>query len=384
MCSTTQEIDRLSDKVIFMIAGEASGDLLGASLIESLKVRGYKNFIGVGGTLMMQAGLVSLFPMSDISVMGLLPVIKKLPKILLRISQTINAIVSSSPICLILIDAPDFTHRVAQRVRKIAPSIPIINYVSPTVWAWRPGRAKKMAAYIDCVLALLPFEPEAYRRLSGPRCVYVGHPLLEHDISHKTHELEKIHNVFIIMPGSRIAEIKRMAPIYGDVVELLQSDIKDLDVVVPIAPGMQQLLLEETGKWSVPPRLISQQEKFTYFEKGHLALVTSGLATLELALSEVPMVVAYKVSLIEYFFKFLIKVNSIVLPNLIIGENFVPEFIQDRATAKILASAVKELLDDEHERRQQIAMFARVREALIISGTKPSHRAAEVILEYLR
>lgn len=154
----------MSDKVIFMIAGEASGDLLGASLIESLKVRGYKNFIGVGGTLMMQAGLVSLFPMSDISVMGLLPVIKKLPKILLRISQTINAIVSSSPICLILIDAPDFTHRVARRVRQIAPSIPIINYVSPTVWAWRPGRAKK---WLPTLIAFLRYCPSNQRPISA-------------------------------------------------------------------------------------------------------------------------------------------------------------------------------------------------------------------------
>lgn len=384
MRATTSEINCLSNQVIFLIAGEASGDLLGASLIESLKARGYKHFTGVGGICMRQAGLVSLFPMHDISVMGILPVIKNLPKILFRISQTIAAIVSSSPSCLIIIDSPDFTHRVAKRVRKIAPSIPIINYVSPTVWAWRPGRAKKMCAYIDCVLALFPFEPEAYRRLSGPRCVYVGHPLLERTPAYKTQELEKTKKAFIIMPGSRVAEIKRMAPIYGAVVDLLKPEIKDLDIVLPVAPNMEQLLLQEIKKWTVAPRLISQPEKSAYFEMARLALVTSGLATLELALSQVPMVVAYKVSFIEYFFRFLIKVSSIVLPNLIVEKNFIPEFIQDRATAKNLAQAVKELLVDEEKRRQQILMFARVHEKLSLSGAKPSDRAAEVIMEYLR
>jgi lipid-A-disaccharide synthase len=241
-----------------------------------------------------------------------------------------------------------------------------------------------MCAYIECVLALFPFEPEAYRRLSGPRCVYVGHPLLERKLTYKTQELEKAKNAFIIMPGSRVAEIKRMAPIYGGVVDLLKSEIKDLDIVLPVAPNMELLLLEEIKKWTVAPRLISQGEKSAYFEKARLALVTSGLATLELALSQVPMVVAYKVSFIEYFFRFLIKVNSIVLPNLIVEKNFIPEFIQDRATAKNLAQAVKELLVDEEKRRQQILMFVRVHEALSLSGAKPSDRAAEVIMEYLR
>ncbi len=373
----------MNNQVIFLIAGEASGDVLGASLMESLKARGYTNFSGVGGDHMRQAGLVSLFPMQDISVMGLVPVIKKLPKILYRISQTIEAVVSAAPACLIIIDSPDFTHRVARRVRKINPAIPIINYVSPTVWAWRSGRAQKMQAYIDCVLALLPFEPEAYRRLSGPKCVYVGHPLLEQELVQQNQLLEKTKNVFIIMPGSRVAEIKRMAPLYGAVLDLLKSDIQDLDVVLPVAPNMKSLVIEEIEKWSVSPRLITQREKSAYFAKSRVALVTSGLATLELALCQVPMIVAYKVSFFEYFFRFLIKVNSIVLPNLIVEENFIPEFIQDRATAQNLAQAVKKLLEDDKMRHQQIIAFKRVREALSLSGAKPSDRAAEVILEYL-
>ena len=332
---------------------------------------------------MRQAGLVSLFPMQDISVMGLVPVIKKLPKILYRISQTIEAVVSAAPACLIIIDSPDFTHRVARRVRKINPAIPIINYVSPTVWAWRSGRAQKMQAYIDCVLALLPFEPEAYRRLSGPKCVYVGHPLLEQELVQQNQLLEKTKNVFIIMPGSRVAEIKRMAPLYGAVLDLLKSDIQDLDVVLPVAPNMKSLVIEEIEKWSVSPRLITQREKSAYFAKSRVALVTSGLATLELALCQIPMIVAYKVSFFEYFFRFLIKVNSIVLPNLIVEENFIPEFIQDQATAQNLAQAVKKLLEDDKMRHQQIIAFKRVREALSLSGAKPSDRAAEVILEYL-
>ncbi|HXE23622.1 MAG TPA: lipid-A-disaccharide synthase, partial [Roseiarcus sp.] len=166
---------------VALVAGEHSGDQLGDKLMRALREAraGDVAFSGVGGEAMEAEGLRSLFPISDIAVMGILPVLARLPTLIKRIRATAAAIVADKPDALVIIDSPDFTHRVARRVRAALPSLPIVDYVSPSVWAWRPGRAKAMRAYVDCVLALLPFEPEAYRRLGGPRCVYVGHPLIE-------------------------------------------------------------------------------------------------------------------------------------------------------------------------------------------------------------
>ncbi|MGZ9409515.1 MAG: hypothetical protein ACXW3J_02665 [Methylocystis sp.] len=165
---------------IFLVAGEASGDQLGAALMRALRAaRPETVFSGVGGEAMAREGLVSLFPLEDIAVMGLIPVLARLPRLVWRIAQTARAVVDQAPDCLVIIDAPDFTHRVARRVRATRPDLPIVDYVSPTVWAWRPGRARAMRDYVDCLLALLPFEPQAHVRLGGPRCVYVGHPLVE-------------------------------------------------------------------------------------------------------------------------------------------------------------------------------------------------------------
>ncbi len=164
---------------IFLIAGEASGDQLGAALMQALRARADVVFSGVGGAEMVNAGLTSLFPLDDLAVMGFLPVLRHLPRLMKRLDETVAAVLDEKPDALILIDSPDFTHRVARRVRRQMPTLPIIDYVSPTVWAWRSGRARAMRAYIDHVLALLPFEPDAYRRLGGPACSYVGHPLIE-------------------------------------------------------------------------------------------------------------------------------------------------------------------------------------------------------------
>ncbi len=166
---------------VALVAGEHSGDQLGQKLMQALSeaYAGEVAFFGVGGEAMEVAGLESLFPISDIAVMGILPVLARLPKLMARIRETAEAVVAARPDALVIIDSPDFTHRVARRVRAALPNLPIVDYVSPSVWAWRPGRARAMLPYVDCVLALLPFEPEAYRRLSGPRCVYVGHPLIE-------------------------------------------------------------------------------------------------------------------------------------------------------------------------------------------------------------
>lgn len=369
---------------IFVVAGEASGDQLGAALMRALRAaRPQAVFAGVGGEAMAREGLVSLFPLEDIAVMGLIPVLARLPRLVWRIAQTARAIVDQAPDCLVIIDAPDFTHRVARRVRVARPDLPIVDYVSPTVWAWRPGRARAMRDYVDCLLALLPFEPQAHDRLGGPRCVYVGHPLVERldELTRPSHDRGGARSL-LVLPGSRLAEVRRMTPIYGEALELLLRERADFEVVIPVAPNVEKTLLRELRGWPVTPRLIGQAEKFAAFRNARAALVTSGVATLELALAGVPMAVAYKVSRAESLLRFLVKVESIVLPNLVIGENIVPEFLQEAATPHALAEALRPLLRESAARDAQLAAFKRVRARLLEAGRTPSVRAADIILEY--
>lgn len=369
---------------IFLVAGEASGDQLGAALMRALRAACPEAvFAGVGGEAMANEGLASLFPLADISVMGLIPVLARLPRLMRRIDETARAVADWVPDCLVIIDAPDFTHRVARRVRAARSDLPIIDYVSPTVWAWRPGRARAMRDYVDCVLALLPFEPLAHARLGGPRCVYVGHPLVERlgELKPRSHDQGMVRSL-LVLPGSRLAEVRRMTPIYGETLALLLRERADFDVAIPVAPNMGQAVRRELRGWPMTPRLIGQSEKFAAFRKASAALVTSGAATLELALADVPMAVAYKVSRAESLLRFLVKVDSIVLPNLIIGENVVPEFLQEAATPRALAQALRPLLQDSAAREAQLAAFERVRARLLEAGRTPSARAAEIVLEY--
>lgn len=240
-----------------------------------------------------------------------------------------------------------------------------------------------MRDYVDCVLALLPFEPQAHARLGGPRCVYVGHPLVERLDELTPHFRDRAGaRSLLILPGSRLAEVRRMTPIYGETLELLLRERADFDVVIPVAPSMEQALRRELQGWPMTPRLIGQAEKFAAFRKACAALVTSGAATLELALAEVPMAVAYRVSHAESLLRFLVNVDSIVLPNLIVGENVTPEFLQDQATPRALAGALRPLIGESAARDAQLAAFKRVRARLLEAGRSPSAKAADVVLEY--
>ncbi len=368
---------------VFLIAGEASGDALGAALMRALRDKepGVA-FMGVGGDAMTREGLVSLFPMTDIAVMGLTPVLARLPTLIARIEETARAAVAAAPDCLVLIDAPDFTHRVARKVRRARPETPIVDYVSPTVWAWRPGRARSMRAYVDCVLALLPFEPRAHAELGGPRCVYVGHPLVERLDELAPRDGQGERPLLLVLPGSRRAEIARMTPVYGETLALLLNEGRRFDVAVPVAPQMESEVRAALRGWPIAPRLLSQEEKFPAFRRATAALATSGVATLELALSETPMVVAYKVSAPESLLRFLVRVPSIVLPNLIAGGAAVPEFIQEAATPSALARALAPLLEKGPAHAAQCDAFRDVRARLLEAGRCPSARAAEIVLEY--
>ena len=385
--------EKMRRRRIGLVVGEVSGDALGAKLIPALRARFPHDdleFIGTAGPSLEQQGMESLFPLSEIAVMGIVPVIKKLPSLLRRIGQTADALIASKPECLIIIDSPDFTHRVAQRVRAALPDIPIIDYVSPSVWAWRPGRAKKMRAYVDHVLALLPFEPEAHQRLGGPACTYVGHPLIERfDELHPT-KADQVRRetkppLVLVLPGSRRSEIARLMPIFGEALALVQNKAQQtFEFVLPAVDHLRHDIETAIKTWPIKPRLVfGEAEKYHAFRQAHAALAASGTVTLELALAHVPMAVGYRVGALEGQIRHFITVSSVVLANLVIGENVVPERIQAACNATQLADDLLPLLSNTPERQRQLQGFDRLDHLMAIEGTSPSIKAAGIIARYM-
>ena len=378
---------------VFLIATEESGDRLGAALMKILRQRlgGAVRFEGVGGRAMAREGLDSLFPIEELSIIGLAAVAKQLPKILRLIRQTAAAATEAAPDILVIIDSPDFTHRVARRVRARDARIPIVDYVSPSVWAWRPGRARAMRTYVDHVLALLPFEPEAYRKLHGPPCSYVGHPLTEQLTSLRPNVDEAKRRdapppVLLVLPGSRRSEIRHHIAVFGEVLGRLQEQGMAFEPVLPTMPHLQEAVAEGVKAWPVQPRVvIGEQEKRAAFRIAHAALAKSGTVTLELALAGVPMVTAYRTGAMEaWILRRAIKVNSVILANLVIGENVVPEFLQEDCTPEKLAAALRDLLGDSELRRKQVEAFAKIDTIMSTGNAPPSVRAADIVLATMR
>ncbi len=375
---------------IFIVAGEHSGDHLGAGLMRALRDRVPDVvFDGVGGEAMMRAGLRPLFPMREIAVMGFVPVIRTLPRIMRRIADTAETVVRTGPDVMVVIDSPDFTHRVARRVRRRVPAIPIVDYVSPTVWAWRPGRAAAMRCYVDHLLALLPFEPAAHLRLGGPPCTYVGHPLIERlgELRPDLEEAEaRRQPSMLVLPGSRRSEIRRLSAVFGETIGRVVDEIGPVDLVLPAVMDHEAEIRERTASWRIAPRIVTgEAAKLSAFRRARAALAASGTVTLELALSGVPMVVGYKVSPFETWLKYVVKVPSIVLPNLILGRNAIPEFIQERCEPLALAAALRPLLQESPQRQAQLAGFAELDRLMRIGGgCHPSHRAADIVLSMLQ
>jgi lipid-A-disaccharide synthase len=375
---------------VFLVAGEESGDRLGAALIAAIKhkTKNAARFSAIGGTHMAGEGVPSLYPLGDLAIMGFASIPARLPKILARIREAAEAIVAAKPDVLVIIDSPEFTHRVARNVRRQAPAIPIVDYVCPSVWAWRPGRARAMRSYVDHVLALLPFEPEAMRRLNGPPTTFVGHPLGEQVALLRPNGKEEKRRLaepplLLVLPGSRSGEIHHMAAIFGAAVKRLTDEAGPLQVVVPAVERIADMVRQAVDRWSVPARVLSETDaKLAAFRQARAALAKSGTSTLELALARVPMAAAYKVPLIEEAVgRLLITTPSAILPNLILGENAVPEFLQRDCTAEKLAGALRPLLTDTPERRRQIEAFARLDGLMEIGKAAPSERAAAVVLD---
>jgi lipid-A-disaccharide synthase len=376
---------------VALVAGEPSGDQLGFKLMRALSEQavGGVEFLGVGGDAMAAEGLKSLFPLSDVAVMGVLPVIKRLPSLLDRIRCAAAAIVSARPDALVIVDSPDFTHRVARRVRRALPDLPVIDYVSPSVWAWRPGRAQAMRAYVDCVLALLPFEPEAHARLGGPRCVYVGHPLVERlaELRPSADEARRraaSPPLVLALPGSRRSVIARLMADFGAAIAAAEREAGPFEVVLPTLPHVESDVRALAGRWPRPPRVVvGEQEKFAAFRNARAALAASGTVTLELALAGAPLVGAYKVSGVEALLRPLVTLPfSVLLPNLVLGEPAIPEFLQGDCQPQALATALAALVLDGPARSAQLAALAKLDARMrLADGRAPSAHAAAAVLE---
>jgi lipid-A-disaccharide synthase len=378
---------------VFLVAAEESGDRLGAALIRALRDRtaGAACFSGVGGREMAAEGVASLYSIDDFSIIGFTAIPRRIPKILSLMRFTAKAVLERRPDVLVVIDSPGFTRGIARRVRAADPAIPIVKYVSPSVWAWRPGRARVMRAYIDHILALLPFEPEVHRRLGGPPCTYVGHPLAD-EASKLRPDTEEARRrlasppVLLVLPGSRTGEVQRLLAVFADTVALVRDRLGPLEVVVPTVPHLVAPIARATAQWPVQPRIVVETaEKQAAFRIARAALAKSGTVTLELALAGVPTVGAYRVSWLEAVVgRRMIKVSSVILANLVLGENVVPEFIQEACTAENLAAALVPLIGDTPERRRQIEAFARLDAIMEIGSRAPAARAADIVLDAAR
>jgi lipid-A-disaccharide synthase len=340
---------------------------------------------------MAREGLSSLFPVEELSIVGLTAVVLQLPKLVRLIRQTTDAVIAAAPDILVIIDSPDFTHRVARRVRSRSPSIPIVDYVSPTVWAWRPGRARAMVSYVDHVLALLPFEPAAYERLRGPPCSYVGHPLTEQValLRPNADEIARRNGeppLLLVLPGSRRSEVRRHMAVFGETLERLQGEGVAVDAVLPTMPHLEAAVREGAKAWKVAPRIVlGEQDKRAAFRTARAALAKSGTVTLELALSGVPMVTAYRTGGVEgWLLLRLIKVQSVILANLVLGDNIVPEFLQADCTPDNLARALRPLLADTPERTRQIEAFGKLDTIMATGSISPSVGAADIVLATMR
>jgi len=384
----------MTEHHIMLVVGETSGDTLGAALMTSLReVLGDKVcFSGVGGPRMEAEGLSSIFPMTDIAVMGPREVIPRLPLILRRMSETTRHAVETQPDLVVIIDSPDFTHTVAKRIHKKAPEIPIANYVSPIVWAWRRGRAKAMATYLRKVLALLPLEPAFVRAEAGLDCEYVRHPAIEKIAPSEEGSAFREQKgiapdvpVLLVLPGSRTNEVKRLIGLMGETAAQVAAHHNGLRIVIPVVPHVQGLVVDAVKDWPIEPVLaFGDGEKRGAFAAATAAIAASGTVSLELGLAGNPMVVAYKIDPIAaWSVSRFLKVPTVVLVNLILDRPAVKEFLQHNCKSEDLSTALVPLIGDTKERRQALLDLAEMRELMGVGGPSPSTRAANVVLEML-
>jgi len=379
---------------VAIVAGEESGDLLGADIVQALKrMTGREvQLFGIGGRHLQALGLVPLFDGAEIALMGLSAILRDLPRLMRRISQTANAVAGENPDCLITIDSPDFSLRVAKRVRAANPAIPIVHYVCPSVWAWRPGRAVAMKPYVDHILCILPFEVKELSRLGGPPGTYVGHRLT-HDpgmlAAAKTQGLPRDLSpdrvkTLLVLPGSRRGEVSRLVGSFGETMSVLRARGHHLRLLLPTVPHVADLVRTSVARWDEKPEIILDPErKWQAFGKADAALIASGTVSLELALSSVPMISCYKFDPVMRMVQSLITVWSAALPNLIADRPVVPESYNQYVRPHYLARQLEALFADTAYRAWQKDGFVEV--ARRMATDRPSGDiAADVVLRHIK
>lgn len=378
---------------VFVVAGEASGDKLGAALMAGLRLHAPGvTFEGIGGDRMIGEGLHSLFPMDEISIMGITEILSKYRALKARIRQTADAVLAAKPDVLVTIDLPEFGLRVAKLVKERS-DIRTVHYVAPTVWAWRPGRAKKMARHIDQVLALLPFEPP-YMEVAGMRCDFVGHPVVTDPVASQA-DVTAFRAQFgignaplaLILPGSRRSEVSRLLPICSEVVARLHAARPDLMFVLPVAPNVASLVEAAIDTWPVKPVILNPTQvgmasKLAAFAAADVAVAASGTVSLELAAAGTPMVIAYDMNwLSRLIIGRLLLVDTVTLVNLVSETRVVPEFIGAHCLPDPIAQAVLNILDAPDT---QVAAMALTLQRLGQGGLPPGERAALAVLDGLK
>ncbi|MFC3125665.1 lipid-A-disaccharide synthase [Pseudoroseomonas globiformis] len=380
--------------LLYLVAGEASGDMLGARLMAALRRRRPDlSFAGVGGDRMAEQGFHSLFPMRELALMGLLEVLPNLRHLARRLDQTVADIVARRPTLVVTIDSPGFTLRVARRAK--AQGFQVAHYVAPQVWAWRQGRVKHIARDVDRILALLPFEAPFFERAGIP-VDFVGHSILESGADggdaarfRAAHGVAPEERVVLVMPGSRRSEVGRLLPIFGEALSRAEALVPRLRPVVPLAGPVEDAVRQAAASWSPAPILIHDVAgKYDAFaaarESGGAGLIKSGTSSLEVALAGVPMAVGYKVNpLSAAIARRLIKVPFVSIVNLLAEQEVVPEFLQERCTPPLLAAALAELLRDPRAADAQRRGFDQVMHRLRPPVGLPSEAAAEAVLAML-
>jgi len=379
---------------IGVLAGEVSGDLLGGDLIAALKARhaGPIELIGVGGEALEAEGLKSLFEFSELSIMGITQVLAKLPRLIGLISKTADAIVAARPDLLLIIDSPDFTHRVAKRVRRKLPDLPVVNYVCPSVWAWKEYRATAMLAYVDAVLAVLPFEPEVMRRLGGPPTHFVGHRLSSHPDIVKVRNTRKQkvpvakggQYTILLLPGSRGSEITTMLPVFGNAMQEFTFRNGPTRFLLPTVARQEVRVREMVAGWTIKPEiLIGDDAKWQAFAEADAAIATSGTVILELALAHVPVMSTYKTDWIIKLISHRIKTWTGALPNLIADYAIVPEYLNEVVRPASMVRWAERLSADTPQRRAMLAGYDDVWERLS-TETPAGEAGAEILLQLLQ
>lgn len=375
--------------LVFIVAGEPSGDVLGARLMAAIKEKaeGRVRFAGVGGERMEAEGLESLFPLSDVSIMGYLEVLPKIPLLFARIRDTVEVARILKPDVVVTIDSPDFTLRVAERL--VRNGIPRVHYVAPQVWAHRPGRVSKIAAVLDHLLALFPFEPPYFER-AGLACTFVGHPIVEEGADRgdglafrARHGLSEDRCVIACLPGSRAGEVKRHLPAFGEALARLADARGDCAVALPTVPALAETVRRAVADWPIQTIVITdREEKYDAFAASRAALAASGTVVLELALARVPTVVAYRVNAASaWLARRMIRVPYVSLVNLILDRPVMPELLQEDCRGDKLYEALSRLIEDEPARAAQIEAEGEVARLLAGEGKgTPSERAATMVL----